>query len=57
MTTPDTGLAPGSAGEVALYTVPDREAAIIMAIVANDLGMSLNQLRFKSIKEVKADEV
>lgn len=45
--------APGSAGEVKLHDVPDREAAMIMAIVANKLRKPLNELRFKSIKEVK----
>ncbi len=44
--------APGSAGEVKLHNVGDREAAILMAIVANRLGKPLNELRFKSIKEV-----
>ncbi len=46
-------LAPGSAGEVKLFDVPDREAAMIMAIVADKMGRPLNELRFKSIKEVK----
>lgn len=45
--------APGSAGEVKLYDVSDRDAAMIMAIVADKLGRPLNELRFKSIKEVK----
>lgn len=45
--------APGSAGEVKLYDVSDRDAAMIMAIVAHKLGRPLNELRFKSIKEVK----
>jgi len=45
--------APGSAGEVKLYGVPDKEAAMIMAIVADKMGKPLNELRFKSIKEVK----
>lgn len=45
--------APGSAGEIKLYDVGDREAAMIMAIVADKLGKPLNELRFKSIKEVK----
>ena len=42
----------GSAGQVALYDVPDREAAMIMAIVADQLQKPLNELRFISIKEV-----
>ena len=45
--------APGTAGEVKTFDVPDREAAMIMAIVAEKAGRSLNELRFKSIKEVK----
>ena len=45
--------APGSAGEVKLYDVSDRDAAMIMAIVAEKMGRPLNELRFKSIKEVK----
>jgi len=45
--------APGSAGEIKLHDVSDRDAAMIMAIVANKLGRPLNELRFKSIKEVK----
>ena len=45
--------APGTAGELKLYDVPDREAALIMAIVADKMQKPLNELRFKSIKEVK----
>ena len=45
--------APGTAGELKLYDTPDRDAAMIMAIVANKMGKPLNELRFKSIKEVK----
>ena len=45
--------APGSAGEIKLFDVPDKEAAMIMAIVADQMGKPLNELRFKSIKEVK----
>ena len=45
--------APGSAGEVKLFSVPDKEAAMLMAIVADKLNKPLNELRFKSIKEVK----
>lgn len=45
--------APGSAGSVSLYDVPDKEAAMLMAIVADQIGKPLNELRFKSIKEVK----
>ena len=45
--------APGSAGPCKLYDTPDRDAAMIMAIVAEKTGKPLNELRFKSIKEVK----
>ena len=49
--------APGSAGELKLYDTDPRDAAMVMAIVADALGKPLNELRFKSIKEVKEDEV
>ena len=52
-TAPSSPPAPGSAGEVKLFDVPDKEAAMIMAIVADKMGKPLNELRFKSIKEVK----
>ena len=45
--------APGSAGQLMLHDVNPRDAALIMAIVANKMGKPLNELRFKSIKEVK----
>ena len=45
--------APGTAGECKLYNVSDREAAMLMAIVANKMGKPLNTLRFKSMKEVQ----
>jgi Na+-transporting methylmalonyl-CoA/oxaloacetate decarboxylase gamma subunit len=45
--------APGSAGQVKRFDVPDREAAMLMAIVADKMGRPLNELRFISIKEVK----
>ena len=45
--------APGTAGEVKLFNVPDKDAAMLMAIVAHKLNKPLNELRFKSIKEVK----
>lgn len=49
--------ASGTAGELKLYDTDPRDAAMIMAIVADTLGKPLNQLRFISIKEVKEDEV
>ena len=45
--------APGSAGEIKLYDTDPRDAAMIMAIVADKLRKPLNELRFVSIKEVK----
>lgn len=44
--------APGSVGECMLHTVDDQTAAILMAIVADDLKAPLNELRFISIKQV-----
>ena len=46
--------APGTAGELKLYDTDPRDAAMVMAIVADKLGKPLNELRFKSIREVKA---
>ena len=45
--------APGSAGEIKLHDVPDRTAAMLMAIVADKMGRPLNELRFISIREIK----
>ena len=45
--------APGSAGKIALHDVPDKTAAMLMAIVADRTGKPLNQLCFISIREVK----
>ncbi len=46
-------LAPGRAGAVRIYDTDPRDAAMIMAIVADKLQKPLNELRFVSIKEVK----
>ena len=54
---PEAPAAPGSAGELKLYDTDPRDAAMIMAIVADTLGKPINQLRFISIKDVKEDEV
>lgn len=54
---PEAPAAPGSAGELKLYDTDPRDAAMIMAIVADSLGKPINELRFISIKEVKEDEV
>ena len=45
--------APGTAGELKLYDTDPRDAAMVMAIVADQLGKPINELRFKSIREVK----
>ncbi len=55
--TPKAPPAPGSAGELKLVGVTEREAAMIMAIVADNMGKPINELRFKSIREVKEDEI
>lgn len=44
--------APGAAGDLKLYDTPDATAAMIMAIVADELKVPVNELRFISIKEV-----
>ncbi len=50
---PDPVPARGTAGELMLHDVDPRDAALIMAIVAHNLGKPVNELRFRSIKEVK----
>ncbi len=45
--------ASGTAGELKLYDTEPKDAALIMAIVADSLGKPLNELRFISIREVK----
>ena len=50
---PAQPLAPGSAGDIKLYDTDLRDAAMIMAIVADELKKPINELRFISIKEVK----
>ena len=50
---PAPAAAPGSAGQIKLHDVPDRTAAMLMAIVADRLGKPLNELRFISIREIK----
>lgn len=49
-------LAPGSSGSVKLYNVDDRTAAMVMAIVADEMQTPLNELRFLSIKEVSEED-
>lgn len=50
---PKAPQAAGTAGTILLHDVPEREAAMVMAVVAHRLGKPINQLRFKSIREVK----
>ena len=45
-------LAPGSCGELVLVRTEERDAAMIMAIVADSVGVPLNELRFKRIERV-----
>ncbi len=46
-------VAPGSAGQLKLYDVEPKTAAMLMAIVADKMGKPLNELRFISITVVK----
>ncbi|MBR2582254.1 MAG: OadG family protein [Oscillospiraceae bacterium] len=48
--------ASGTAGELKLYDTDPRDAAMIMAIVADATGKPLNELRFLSIREIKEEE-
>ncbi len=50
---PRAALAPGSAGQLKLYNVEPKVAAMLMAIVAHKMGKPLNELRFLSIREVR----
>lgn len=49
-------LAPGSSGSVKLYNVDERTAAMVMAIIADEMQTPLNELRFISIKELTQEE-
>jgi hypothetical protein len=42
-----------SAGEVKLHSVPDKIAAMLMAITADELKLPVSELRFISIREVQ----
>ena len=50
---PPKQTAPGTAGQLKLYNVDPKTAAMLMAIVADKLQKPLNELRFISIKEVE----
>ena len=52
---PEKKKAPGTAGELKLYDTDPKDAAMIMAIVADSLGKPLNELRFLSLREIKED--
>ena len=49
---PTAPTAPGAAGQLKLYNVEPKTAAMVMAIVADKMGKPINELRFISIKEV-----
>ena len=49
-------LAKGSCGDLKLHDVPARDAAMVMAIVADELKTPLNELRFTSIKKAESEE-
>ena len=46
----------GTCGELKLINVEERDAAMIMAIVADNMGVPLNELRFVSIKKVEEEK-
>ncbi len=45
--------APGTAGSMNIHSTPPRTAAMLMAIVADELKVPVNELRFIDIKEIK----
>lgn len=49
-------LAKGTCGELKLINTDEHDAAMIMAIVADQTNTPLNELRFKSIKRVEDEE-
>ena len=49
-------VAAGTCGELKLINTDERDAAMIMAIVADTTGTPLNELRFKSIKRVEEEK-
>lgn len=52
----DKNLVPGAAGDILLHNVDDPTAAMVMAIVADELRLPLNELVFRSIRELSEDE-
>lgn len=53
---PNQPLAKGTCGELKLINTDERDAAMIMAIVADQTNTPLNELRFKSIKRVEDEQ-
>lgn len=53
---PPTERVPGSAGDILLHNVDDPTAAMVMAIVADELRLPLNELIFRSIRELSPEE-
>ncbi len=51
----DVQMASGSCGELKLVNTDDRSAAMIMAIIADQTEIPLNELRFISIEKKKED--
>ena len=49
-------LAKGTCGELKLINTDERDAAMIMAIVADQTNTPLNELRFKSIKRLEDEQ-
>lgn len=54
---PAAPLAVGTCGELVLVRTEERDAAMIMAIVADSLDTPLNELRFKRIERLEDAEV
>lgn len=48
---------PASAGDIKLHNVDDATAAMVMAIVADELEQPLNELVFRSIREITDEEM
>lgn len=52
----DAPKAEGTCGDLLLVNTEEKDAAMIMAIVADSTGTPLNELRFKSIKRIDNDK-
>ncbi|MCQ2602698.1 MAG: OadG family protein [Clostridia bacterium] len=52
----DAPKAEGTCGDLLLVNTEEKDAAMIMAIVADRTGTPLNELRFKSIKRIDNDK-